>query len=166
MDNVKAQKEVSKNKTTIVSSSIQTKESQLAPQQKKSNKGKISSYMANNPSIINSSLLTYPICNKRCTNNCEAVGCDKLVYKNNKYKLNGQSCGEETQSRNEDTILVRQSNLQKGFTKGERPCIVVLIITATHTSNHRTTWRTPRRHMIPVSISIIRQLAITRSSLG
>ncbi|CAC5410976.1 unnamed protein product [Mytilus coruscus] len=32
-------------------------------------------------------------------------------------------------SRNEDKILVRQSNLQKGFTKGESPCIAALIIT-------------------------------------
>ncbi|CAG2256236.1 unnamed protein product [Mytilus edulis] len=31
-------------------------------------------------------------------------------------------------SRNEDKILERQSNLQKGFTKGESPCIAVLII--------------------------------------
>ncbi|CAC5399464.1 unnamed protein product [Mytilus coruscus] len=32
--------------------------------------------MANNPSIINSTLPNCPICNKRCTNNCKAVGCD------------------------------------------------------------------------------------------
>ncbi|CAC5365305.1 unnamed protein product [Mytilus coruscus] len=77
LENVKAQKAVTKNKTSIVSSSIQTKESQLTPQQKEiGNKGKISSYMANNPSIINSTLPTCPICNKRCTNNCKAVGYD------------------------------------------------------------------------------------------
>ncbi|CAC5364281.1 unnamed protein product [Mytilus coruscus] len=32
-------------------------------------------------------------------------------------------------SRNEDKILVKQSNLQKGFIKGESPCIAALIIT-------------------------------------
>ncbi|CAC5378656.1 unnamed protein product [Mytilus coruscus] len=77
MENVNAQKAVTKNNTSIVGSAIQTKESQLTPQQKEiGNKGKISSYMANNPSNINSTLPTCPICNKRCTNNCKAVGCD------------------------------------------------------------------------------------------
>ncbi|VDI73463.1 Hypothetical predicted protein [Mytilus galloprovincialis] len=77
MENMKSQKAVSKNKTSIDSSSIQSKEGRLTPQQEElGNKEQISSNMAINPCITNSTLPTCPICNKRCTNNCKAVGCD------------------------------------------------------------------------------------------
>ncbi|VDI05597.1 Hypothetical predicted protein [Mytilus galloprovincialis] len=77
MENMKSQKAVSKHKTSIDSSSIQSKEGRLTPQQEElGNKEQISSNMAINPCITNSTLPTCPICNKMCTNNCKAVGCD------------------------------------------------------------------------------------------